>query len=941
MTVDVVAGEPGSPATCAGCNKAAVSQQRTPEGVRPGAPPRSARPPALMGREEERRRVERYVDTMTAGAPPLVIVGEPGIGKSTVWQHGVACARAAGHRVLVSRPTEDECREPAAGLADLFDGTRDGSGDSSMHLRAAVAADTEPVERGRHTLHVLRGLARGGPVLLAVDDLQWLDAVSAKALRFALARLGEEPVGLVATARLPTDGSVLPPSMVGDVELLEVGAMDVPTLRRVLAAVVSAITAPELTRAHRLSQGNPMLAIELVRSWQRGGRGAAQVAPLRALAQRVEQLAPDAAAVARVLALAGPQPAAVIEQVSDVADFPGAVRAGVDAGILQVEDDFTVRYTHALYASAVVGSITALDGAAIHARLAETVSDPDVAARHLAYATAGPDEPVAACVDAAAVRWARRGAFDVAADLTAHSVRLTPPELDEMAAERALREVSYRAASGDAARALQSAKHLASTLRPGRRRAEALSLRVFLHSVDSERFLREALDHAGDDVVLRAHVLDLLGWQLGYYQGRLNDGIAYCTAALEVARGVPNTDQVVMCAEATLSICSALLGSPRDDLIEHALALDEANPPAPLGRWAPIFHGRQLLWAGHLHKARQVFEQMRRRAVTVGSEFQRPYRHYELALVEIAAGDLDAAVRHADEAIEAARDAGNEQAIAWAASALGLVAAHQGDVEGVQRAVELITDWQASADHTPRLITVDEILGTLASTRGDWVAALAHFENAVAVFDALGFAHPGARPALPRAVEAAAMVGDESRCAALTDRLAEQAKPLAVPWVDAQVAYARGLLALLRGQSADATEQLRHAAASLDHAGYRLDAGRVWLNLSRAWLRAGQRSQAREAAAQARDAFAGAPVTPWVTAADELAQRAGACHAGAGLTATETEIAALIAAGRTNREIASHLFLAVSTIEAHLTRIYRKLGLRGRTQLTGWVHAAA
>jgi DNA-binding CsgD family transcriptional regulator len=887
-----------------------------------------------VGREPERRRVAGYVDTTTGGAPPLVIVGEPGIGKSVLWQHGVERARAAGYRVLVSRPTEDECREPAAGLADLFDGVDD----APLHVAAAVAANTGPAERGRCTLQVLRTLARHGPVLLAVDDLQWLDAVSAKALRFALARLGEEPVRLLATARLPTDGALLLP---GDAELLEVGPMDVPTLRRVLAAVVSAITAPELTRAHRLSQGNPMLALELVRSWQRGGPGAAQVAPLRALAQRVAQLPSDAAAVARVLALAGPQPAAVIERVSDVADFLAAVRAGVDAGIFQIEDDFTVRYTHALYASAVVGSLTPLDSAAIHARLADTVSDEDVAARHLAYATVAPDEAVAARVDAAALRWARRGAFDVAADLTARSVRLTPASLDELAIERALREVSYRAASGDAARALQSARHLASTLRPGRQRAEALTLRIFLHSVDSERFLAEALDHVGDDAALRAHVLDLLGWQVGYYQGRLRDGIAYCAAALEIARRLPDTDHVVMCAEATLSTCSALLGNPRDDLIEHALALDEANPPAPLGRWAPIFHARQLLWAGHLREARQVFEQMRRRAVTVGSEFQRPYRHYELALVEIAGGDLEAAVRHADEAIEAARDAGNEQAIAWAASALGLVAAHQGDDERVQRFIELISDWQASADQTPRFVTVQEILGTLASTRGDWSAALAHFEHALAVFDALGFAHPGARPALPRAAEAAAMIGDEPRCAALTARLAEQAEPLAAPWVDAQLAYARGHLALLREQVADATGLFREAATALDRAGYRLDAGRAWLSLSRAWLRVGQRSQAREAAAAARAAFAAAPAPPWIAAAEELSRRAGARHAGDGLTATETEIAGLIAAGRTNREIASHLFIAVSTVEAHLTRIYRKLELRGRTQLTRWVHAAA
>jgi hypothetical protein len=490
--------------------------------------------PRVVGRERERRRIETFVDAVGSSAPSLVIVGEPGIGKSTLWTYGVARAREVGARVLITRPTEDEYRYPAAGLIDLFEGVE--AERAAPAVEALTAPDTTPPDRGRRALQVLRELSRTGPVLLAVDDLQWLDEVSAKALRFALNRLTEAAVALLATSRLPESGPTLPPGSARDTELLEVGPMPMPALRRVLSGSVTAITASELLRAHEVTNGNPMLALELVGSWQRGGPGAAGLAPFHALAEHVRDVSDDAAAVCRALALAGPSATSVIERVSEVTDFDGAARDAINAGIVRVEDDFTMRFTHSLYADAVLASISALDSRAIHSKLARTVTDPSVQSRHLALATVEPDDSVAQRIASAADVWAKRGAFDIAAQLAGHSVRLTPSGADELAASRALHEVSYRAASGDTARALARAEQLAATLGPGRVRAEALALRVFLHSADSERFLTEALEQPGADDALRAHALDLLGWQVGFYKGRLADGVAYSRAAIDIAR---------------------------------------------------------------------------------------------------------------------------------------------------------------------------------------------------------------------------------------------------------------------------------------------------------------------------------------------------------------------------------------------------------------------
>jgi DNA-binding NarL/FixJ family response regulator len=334
---------------------------------------------------------------------------------------------------------------------------------------------------------------------------------------------------------------------------------------------------------------------------------------------------------------------------------------------------------------------------------------------------------------------------------------------------------------------------------------------------------------------------------------------------------------------------------------------------------------------------------MQREAVVLGSEFQRPYRLCDLALLAVNAGDLDEAVRQAEEGIAAARDAGNEHAIIWLAHPLGLAAALQGAREQAEWAATLLVDWGATNDEPPRQTMADEIRGNLAAGCGDWPAAVRRFTAMVEQLDEMGYAHPGARPGLPRAVEAAAMAGERETCRRFTSQLQNQARGLRVPLVDLHARAAAGQLALLDGDCDRAVDALDAAAAGYAELGFRFDAGRAHLALARAWLRGGQPARARASARAARVIFTDASSASWTAAADELLGRANAPVDAGGLTAltgTESRIAALVATGRSNREIAAEMFISVSTVEAHLTRIYRKLGLRRRTELTTWLHAA-
>lgn len=882
----------------------------------------------IFGRDEELRRLAAFVDALADGPGVLGIVGEPGAGKTTLFEYAISRARDAGHRVLSVRASAEETHSPGAALLDLFDGR---PGEAQTPAAAAAGSFDE----GRALLRELRRSAAASPVLLAVDDHDWLDTVSANALRFAANRLGAERVGLLVTSSGPGH-----PSAATGHRRIELGPLTPDALRQALLRCLPVITRPDLARAHERSSGNPGVALALARSWHRERQGSATFERPEPLGAQLDALPADAVELIRTLAIAGPVPIGVIARAADVEDFSAAAAAAVDAGIVLVTDDLTMRFSEQRTAHAVTARTNPLERCAIHGRLVDAITAPDARALHLGLATLVADEAVAEEIEAVAGQCAERGGYDRAAELIAQSVRLTPGSSGEAAARRRSREIAYRATSGETGRAVALADRLLADLGPGRWRATVLTQRVFLDFADSERFLRQALREVGDDLALRARMLDLLGWQLGLYRGRLQDGIACSAEALAIGRAIGDAETTALSATA-LATTSSLRGRSRDDLFAEALEHESALDLSPLGRWPRVFKARALLWAGHLDEAHAIFLAMQKHAVSLGSEFQRPYRLHDIATVNVASGDLIEASGRARDGIEAARDAGNEQAIAWLAHPLGLAAALQGDAPHARWAAGVLSDWAATTDEPPRQAMADEILGNLATTQGDWVTARRHFDAMLEQLDAIGYAHPGARPALPRAIEAATMTGDGPRAHALLQQLTDQAEALGVPLIDAQLGAARGQLALVEGEGEIAVGHLEAAASAFDRLGFRFDAARTRLQLARALLRCGRRSRAHGCALAARDFFLTIQAPDWAAVASALLTRSGAPHAPGSLTPTELQIAQMVATGRTNREIAGELFISTSTVEAHLTRIYRKLDLRGRTALTTWMHAAA
>jgi DNA-binding NarL/FixJ family response regulator len=891
--------------------------------------------PEVVGRERELARVDAFLEGLPAGARALLIRGEPGIGKTALWRVALERCRRAGYRTLVTRAAEDEMSLALAGLVDLFE-------DDELDAEALLE-DENAVARGRAVLDALRRLAASGPTVIAVDDLQWLDAPTARTLRFALRRLDAEPIGVLTTARPGLQGedplpvaAVLPP---GRVEAADLAPLGTEALRRVIAGILTTVSRSTLRRIHETSGGNPLYAIELARGLGADARNGSNL-PLpdslqAAIARRLETVPPDLASLLETAAALGQTSVRELRRAAPGLDVETLLAAGTDHGLIVVEESLAVRFSHPLIGSVVYGRLTPLGRRELHARLATAATDPDARARHVALSTDEPGHDVAQLIEDAADRADARGALHLAAEFAAHSLRLTPADDAAAGQRRALKAITILGSAGEVTRALALADRLVATLPPGQNRAEALLHRAWVEDDDrdtGEGFLLEALEDAGRDTVLRGRILEQLGWAVGVHRGDLRRGLEYLGEALAIARGSGEPDFETL-TTAKLAYLSALAGRPRPDLVERSLALEQQLPRHPLWSGAQEFLAEQVFWSGDLVEARRLFDGVRERAKSLGHEIQEPYSMLDFALLSIATGDFLVAEALTLEGMLAARDAEDTWAELLLLYPLALASAWLGRPAEAREAAGRRLEGATSRKEEPGVARARYVLGLLALSEGRHEAARDELVAAAELLDRLGFANPAAFPGLADAVEALAACGDSAGAGTLLARLEPQAARLAAPVVDAEVERCRGAVLLADGRADAAERTLETAALAFDGLGYRPDAARAVLQRGRALARDGRRGEAAEVLAEARARFAAMSAAAWEARAAAELERASPGRSAGVLTKAEESVAALVAEGLKNREIGQTLFMSVATVEAHLTRTYRKLGIRSRTEL--------
>lgn len=900
----------------------------------------------IVGRAEELEELNRFLRReAAAGLAALVLEGEPGIGKSTLWLTGVEAARERGIRVLSSRPAEVELEVAHAGLGDLLE---DALGDvlpalpppRRVALEVALllrdGAD-EPVDFGAVAVAVrtaLQLLAAREPILVAIDDVQWLDPTSTSALAFALRRLVDEDIRILLACRLG-DGipaSELERAIDSRTTRLRVGPLSPGALHAILQRRLNtAFARPTLLRIHETSGGNPLFALELARALGPGGGGGdpTRLLPVPdALAELVRgRLAglPEQTRAALLIVAAAGRPTRALLRAAGVDD--PALEPALQAGVIAPADD-GVRFTHPLLGSVLYQGAAGGERRQAHRVLASVVDDPIARARHLALGTDLPDSDTAATLDAAAVLALARGAPMVAAELGEHAVRVTLEGVQGDRHRRSLAAARAHLAAGDDSRALVIVQGLLGETPGGPARSEALALAADLQGLEQAvGSLDEALLEAASHPALQAKIYQRLAGC-----GRLTRGGAWAEvharAALRIAEELDD-DLLRAGALSALAVLRFDLGEPdAPKLAERAHELASAGGDREQLNKVSSALRHILVFSVDTDRARALLEQQ------YEEERYRDEREsieslWYLSVVEIHAGRWQLAAQHAERCLDVGSQYGMTFPQLYFPAAL--IAAHRGELE---RATEFCARARELAGMEGELFAgIVPLGGLIALARGDPSSAISSFASAEEGADAAGWGEPNLRFWRADYVEALLELGRIADGVVLLADWEKAARRVDRTWVLAQANRCRGLVAAAQGDVELAISVLEQAIVSHGEVGDPFGRARALLALGVTRRRARQKRPARGAIEAALAGFEALGAAGWAEKARAELGRIGGRTRVEGLTPAERRVAALVAEGRTNREVAAALFLAERTVSSHLSHVYAKLGVRSRTEL--------
>lgn len=900
--------------------------------------------PPIVGREAELARVATFV---SEGGPTrsLAVVGEPGIGKTTLWEAGLDEARARDVRVLVTRATEPELQLSFVAIADLLDGvdpaTFDGIPVPQRHalevaiLRAEPAAGPpEPFAVAAGFTHLIRSLALKDTVVVAVDDVPWLDKSSQDVLSFAARRLRGRPVRFLMTRR-PGDPTPLELAFgPAGVERLEVGGLSLGAVRSLLTERLD-LHPPRrvLLRLFELSHGSPLVALELGRTLvDRGLPDLGEELPLPELVDevfghRISALDEPVRRALLAVALSGGLSRLEVSSLVGLLALEDAIAAGV-----LVSDGSRLRASHPLLAAATRRLSTAEERREVHLALAKNVADETLRARHLAFAATRPDAVLVDQLVTAADVAVGRGAVHDAVELAEHALRLTPPGSARYE-ERLLGLVRYLQIAGEESRVRELLEARLADLPAGPARARALVMlgETSDRMSQTEAYLDAALAECDDDPEVRSTALTMKALICAIVRfERFEQADVWAREAAQLARGMKGAEARALHALAWIDVMTGRPFEPPDGLASapEGASLYEGAIERPAGI--------RLMIRGNIDESRAVFERLRALAGERGEALSASIMHRQLCEIELRAGDVHAAQRHLDEWGEWTLPNDDHEQIVGPARCRAVLEAVRG------RPDEAVV-WAAKAVEAARAI--ENFREETEARRAAGIAALHAREHRRAADELLplwrhaereGLDDPGVFPVAGELVEALVALGEVDTARDVTERLRRLAAEQEHPWATATADRCDGLL-LAEAEPERAEDALARSAAEYERLGLHFDAARSLLILGRAKRRRRQWAAAREALERAAGTFDRLGADGWaVLTRSELSRVGGRRPAGdGGLTNAELQVVELAAAGRSNKEIATALVVSVYTVERHLKHAYAKLGIRSRAQLAG------
>jgi len=890
----------------------------------------------LLGRDRECAELERMLAQASRGrSAVLVLRGLPGIGKSVLLRE--AAARASGFVLLHARGVESEVELAFSGLGDLLRPVLDLLPEIPQP-RAAVLASAlavgPPVRADRFaacagTLSLLAAAAERAPVLATVDDAHWLDAASVDALLFAAHRLEAERIVLLVAVR---DGEASPVGEAGLPELI-VGGLDERSSHELLAQTWPEVEPETASRLVGTAAGNPLALIEipalLTDAQRRGAAALDEPLPAGSSIERVflKRLAVLPKETEWALLIAAASDAADLGTIETAlgpgGDGSGALEQAERAGLVRLEAG-TVEFRHPLVRSAVYHGAAGPDRRAAHAALAEALvgRSEERRAWHLAAAATAPDEEVASALALAAARASERSGYAAAASAQERAAALTPDA--RRRAERLL----------DAARSLELAGRFERALallevalrETGDRllRADIQHVRGRVEMVCGrpadarELFLSEAEAVAALDPA-RAAAMLVEGAMLEFRTESKEAALATARRASALAEGTPTAGRARIVLEALEATWRLPVEGTDAAAVELPIDGEELPPPAFL-----VTTVHALLHLGEHERARRLANRYVERARALGAVGALPEALLAQAFTEI---NPKAAYAHALEAFELATETGQLLPLAESLVFLGFVASMQGREEearaSFERAGEIMraTGWGDD-------VLVDYGYARMALGLGRPEEAIRRLEPVC--FDDRGELRHRSAWAVDL-VEAYVRAGRLEDARVTLDKMERRTWPEGTFKLAVQAC--RGLVA-----PEDEFDSYFVEALGGNERADSFHRARAELWFGQRLRRARQRTEARTWLRSAIERFEACGATVWadqaraeLAATGERARRSNADLSD--LTPQELKVALAVAEGATNKEAAARLFLSPKTVEFHLGKVYRKLGVRSRTEL--------
>jgi DNA-binding CsgD family transcriptional regulator len=919
----------------------------------------------LFGRDAERAHLEQVLDAVECGPAGCIVEGTPGVGKTTLWRESVESARRRGYQVLETAPSEPDSALAFSGLSDLFEQLPDevlGTLPEAQAdaLKAALSIGELPEgSRGlqalpRGVLGVLRHLCLGGPVVVAIDDEQWLDPASARALAFALCRLHEETIA-VLVARRPEPTSPLSTELgrrfgAGGLETVWLAPLPVGVIKELVEdRLKRTIPRPVLGRIHHAAGGNPLyslaIALELEARHMNGDRAGDLPVPRTlsdAIELRLEHVDPRASsALLAIAALSQPTLALLQAAIPEFAlsDLDSAERVGV----IEISGD-RVRFTHPLLASTHYRNTPSPKRRELHRRLASVIEDEEECAQHAALGAEAPDSGLADTLERAAGVAARRGANESAAQLLEDAARLTPLDQESARHTRIVAAAEHRFNSGEVTRARglldEVMPHLSAGAVRARARIQLSLIRSDEPRVATELLQAAAADARGNDrlqVQIDTEITSTaaeVGW---HAMAR-----AHSESALSAAERLGDAGLVAM-AVGHLLVTFVCNGEPLNrDLLER-LSTMEASAAVPTYHHPSTNTGLALYWTDDMDAARPLLEAAARRALSRGEEWDRLGILLALADLEWESGNRQLAEQHLYAANEAFAGEYSE-ALLWLVGLEVRFALDTGDLTAARAKAEhglVLAEEKSTYQHKSRLsrlLAAVELLSGRPELAHDRLQELRH------TLASNGFGRAGSPKIFvwSQDVEALIAMGRLDEAQDVLVELRGRAEVCQSPYVDALASRCEGLLLAARGELIAAIEAMDAALAMHAKCRRPYEHGRTLLEKGSIERRAKHKAAAKQTLEEALAILEPLGAEFWVSRTRDELSRIGLrrSRAAEGLTAAQARVADLVAAGLTNPQIAQQLHMSLRTVESHLSRVYREYGVSSRSQLTAMMTTA-